>query len=116
MRRLGLVVLLLSACSPETEETGQEDTDRQEETDEPEGCQEVTLDLNGPEAPKVGDEWTVLMRCDDAVLMGPMVIRFTPPDFANLDSNTVLFTTAGTGSMRVQVGAYRLDQDLTVLP
>ena len=65
---------------------------------------------------KVGDEWTVLMRCDGAILQGPMVIRFTPPDFANLSENVVTFTTAGTASMRVQVGAYREDVDITVDP
>ena len=114
MRHLICVVLLLIGCSKDVEETGVEDTDPVEDTDEPKGCGEVTLDLRGPEAPIVGDEWTVLMRCDEAVLTGPMVIRFTPPDFANVDGNTVIFTTAGTGSMRVQVGAYRVDQDLVV--
>lgn len=114
MKWFGMVAVLLLGCTVDTEETGEEDTTPQEDTDVPKGCEEVSLDIRGPDEPIVGDEWTILMRCDDAVLTGPMVIRFTPPDFANLDANTVLFTTAGSASMRVQLGAYRVDREITV--
>ena len=56
------------------------------------------------------------MRCDNALMLGPMVIQFTPPDFAKLEERTVIFTTSGDASMRVQVGAYRVDTDIVVRP
>ena len=96
----------------DTGTTTGEDTDEEED----EGCGELTLDIKGPDAPVVGDEWFVIMRCDNALMQGPTVIRFTPPDFANLDGKTVIFTTAGEASMRVQVGGYRLDTDIVVRP
>ena len=115
LKRLCFVAVLLLGCG--SDEDTDEDTDTQSnvDTDEPRGCDEVSLKINGPDAPIVGDEWVVLMRCDEAIIQGPMVIRFTPPDFANLDGNTVIFTTAGEASMRVQVGGYRVDMDLSVL-
>ena len=105
----------------ETSDTGAEldtGTDSVEDTDEEEyeGCQEIELDIKGPSNPAIGDEWFVIMRCDNALMQGPMVIRFTPPDFANLAGKTVLFTTAGEASMRVQVGGYRVDTDIAVQP
>ena len=55
----------------------EEDTALPEEEEEVQ-CVEVTLDIRGPSRPTVGDEWTMIMRCDGAVIVGPTVIRFTP--------------------------------------
>jgi len=109
---------------PVNEETGEsdvesnidEDTGEFEKENESDGCEEVSLDIKGPTSPKVGDEWFVIMRCDNAVLQGPTVIRFSPPDFANLDGKTIIFTTSGHAGMRVQVGTYRVDTDIVVRP
>ena len=110
------IFVLCFACN---EKDDVEDTDEPEtkhtDTDEYEGCDETTIDARGPDQPVVGDEWTVWLKCDGALMQGPMVIRFTPADFATLDENVVTFTTAGEASMRVQVGGYREDMDVTVL-
>jgi hypothetical protein len=107
---------LLFACGSPDEDTDTGTPTPPQETDEYQGCEQTEIDAMGPDTPQVGDEWTVWMRCDGALLQGPMVIRFTPPDFANLDANVVLFTTAGEASMLVQVGSYRETMSLAVLP
>ena len=94
------------------EDTGVSLDDEEEE----EGCEEVSLDIKGPTSPRVGDEWVLIMRCDKAVMQGPTVIRFTPPGFASTQGKTVTFTQSGEASMRVQVGGYRVDDEIEVRP
>ena len=104
-------------CKADVEMADTDETDEPRDTeDDYEGCGETEIDTNGPNEPQVGDQWTVFMRCDGAILQGPMVIQFTPNDFAKVYGNEVEFTTAGDASMRVQVGAYRETIDVTVLP
>ena len=110
------------------ETLGSEDTDLQQDSDSdtdtnttPDDeyevdCEDISLDVKGPSRPSVGDEWTIIMRCDGAVIVGPTVIRFTPPDFARTEGKTVVFTQVGSADMRVQVGAYRIDEEVVVYP
>ena len=111
------VSLCVMGCKSEVDLGDDTDTDIPRDTeDDYKGCEETEIDVNGPEEPRVGDEWTVFMRCDGAILQGPMVLQFTPNDFAKVYGNEVEFTTAGDASMRVQVGSYRENMDVTVLP
>jgi hypothetical protein len=82
------------------------------------GCEddELEIDVLGPLAPSVGDDWMVWLRCDGATLIGTLVLRFDPPDFATTEVNQVTFRRAGTGEMTVQVGGYRASMDVTVSP
>lgn len=68
--------------------------------------------------PRVGDEWTVIMVCDGTIMMGAYVLRFTPPDVAEVDSVTsdVIFVQEGPATMLLQVGNRKLSHDMTVLP
>lgn len=103
---------------PDDTDTEPDDTDDPGDTDDPDdvpGCEEVVLDIKGPVPAYVGDEWVIIMRCDGALMQGATVIRFDPPDFALTSDKTVTFTRAGEASMRVQIGAYRLDQMIEVL-
>ena len=110
MLGLGLV-LGLSACG----EPEDSDSDVPVDTGErDEGCGEVTLFIDGPEEPQVGDSWTVLVRCDDATITGPVIVRVEPDDFATLDENTITFTTVGDGVVKGQAGAFRAERDVTV--
>ena len=86
--------------------------------DEDSRCEDEDLEIDvlGPLAPSVGDDWTVWLRCDGATLIGTLVLRFDPPDFATTDVNQVTFRRAGTGEMTVQVGGYRASMDVTVSP
>ncbi len=85
-----------------------------EDTEAPEECASVELDILGPEEPRVGDEWTVWLRCDGATLAGAMRLFFDPPDFAAVDVNVVTFIQAGTATMTMQVGGYSASTDVTV--
>ena len=59
--------------------------------------------------PRVGDSWTLIMYCDDTVLMGPAVLRIDPADLASLDSSspTLTFIKAGSGEIQYQLGNRR---------
>ena len=60
--------------------------------------------------PRVGESWTLIMYCDDTVLMGPAVLRIEPPDLASLDSSspTLTFIKAGAGEIEYQLGNRRV--------
>jgi hypothetical protein len=77
-------------------------------------CDEVSLDLLGPDAPKVGDSWTIWVNCDDSRLLGPLVIRFDPIEFASLADNVATFQVAGTAELTVRSGTYELSTEVTV--
>ena len=110
-----LPVCLLLSCG-EKEDTASRDTAPQqvEEHEDSSGCQAVTLDILGPEDPVVGDSWTVWLHCDEALLTGVTVLSFAPPEFATVDENVATFLYAGEATMRMQVGAYWQEQDVTV--
>lgn len=77
-------------------------------------CGETRIEFTGPEAPRVGDSWTVFMYCDDVLMTGGMILRFDPTTFATLDENVATFQQAGTGLMKVQMGTYREEMEVTV--
>lgn len=84
--------------------------------DEPQGCGVVELDVQGPAEPRVGDSWTVWLRCDGATMLGATVLRFDPPTIATLEDNVATFVDSGDATMTMQVGAYRESLSLTVAP
>jgi hypothetical protein len=112
MRRAMLFALVLTGCGkPEDSDTDPIDT-----VDTFEPCGEVEIHKEGPDAPVVGDKWTVSLYCDDAFMTGPYVVRFTDnAEFAQIEDTTITFTTAGTAHLRVQAGSERAEQDVTVL-
>jgi hypothetical protein len=96
---------------------GDSDTELPIETEDTfEGCRETSLFVDGPEAPSVGDSWSVLIKCldDGAVLVGPMTVRVTPPDAARIEESTLTFLKAGEVKVRVQVGSYVETQTVVV--
>lgn len=86
----------------------------EDEDDEWEPCEETWIDWIGPDNPSVGDEWTVWLQCDGAVLTGPTVIRFDPLDFATVDENRITFARQGEGWMFLQTGTESAELDLFV--
>lgn len=106
-----MILLLLACADPEPVDTAPVAEEEQEYT----GCEgPLSLEILGPEAPVVGDEWTVWMWCDDALLTGTMRLRFDPAALATVEDNVATFLEAGEGTMYYQVGAHRLDQAITV--
>ena len=77
-------------------------------------CEVVGFRIDGPEAPRVGDSWTILLTCDDAVVTGAFRLAFTPPDFAELRNNVATFTQPGSASLMGQAGTRRATMDVIV--
>jgi hypothetical protein len=48
------------------------------------------------------------------ILMGPMVLQFTPPETASLEENVATFLQPGDASLHVQVGVFEQDLEVTV--
>ena len=88
-----LIWLLALACKdPVIADTGVADTGKFENLYEQDSdCAELWLDIDGPEDPAIGDSWTVWMKCDGALLLGTIYMRFDPPEIATVDLNTAVF-------------------------
>ena len=69
------------------------------------GCEEVEVDYDGEDPPSVGTTWTLIPRCDGALVLGAVVIRVEPPESASLDENLITFEQAGICEVSVQVGS-----------
>ena len=104
--------LALAGCAGSGQETDTDEPVDTEDTYVP--CNETTIEYEGPDAPSVGDSWTVYMYCDGALMTGGMILRFEPVEFATLDENVATFQQAGTGLMKVQMGTYREEMEVTV--
>ena len=115
-------ITLFSGCLGflrDSDDTGDSDPVDDVENDpyEWEPCNTVHIDYIGPDEPVVGDSWTVWLYCDDALLMGPQLLRFDPTNFAMIgDDNSCTFNRVGTGTLRMQVGAEWAEMDVTVGP
>jgi len=92
-------------------------TDDTSDTEDDQGCDELEITYDGPNAPHVGSEWILQLWCDDA-LMTLTIIRFDPTDFASVPSgsNVATFLMAGDGTISMQAGTERVYMDVTVLP
>ena len=84
------------------------------DTEDKDPCGEVRVVFDGPQEPKVGDIWGVLLYCDEALLMGPMVIQVTPTSLATIGEQTITFVEAGTGTIRINSGAFRYEKEVEV--
>ena len=67
-------------------------------------CDVFELGFDGPEAPVVGESWTVWGICDGARVMGTWVVRVDPPDAATIAQDVVGFAKAGSVDVSVQAG------------
>ena len=114
---LGLTGCIFGGGKADEEEDDGDDDGGAEDSGEPEvePCGEVWIDYMGEDEPHVGDEWTIWLRCDDALLVGPTVIRFDPLDFASVNENVVTWTQAGEGLMRVQTGTEVAELSMNIL-
>ena len=89
VHRLLLLTVLLacnkasvdSGTQADPEDTGSGTSDRDDDDDDG-GCDELSIKVLGEDPPSVGDEWTVYMKCDDAVLTGTSVVRVDPVEMA----------------------------------
>ena len=111
---VGLFGLGLVGCKADSDDLETGSTDSQDTQDTYQGCDSTEIHIIGDSPPLLGESWTIWMKCDGAILQGPMVLRFDPLDFATIDENVVTFQLLGTGEMTVQVGAYRETMQVTV--
>lgn len=56
--------------------------------------------------PTVGDDWYLIMYCDETILMGPSVLQINPTHLATVDSEAPIltFVASGEGEIRYQLG------------
>ncbi|MCB9779375.1 MAG: hypothetical protein H6742_12485 [Alphaproteobacteria bacterium] len=129
MRRLSLpLLMLLVGCDvpglggsgkvdDTTDDGDGSSTDVDEDDDDGwEPCVETWVDFVGDEEPHVGDDWTVWLRCDGAILTGPTVIRLDPVEAAYVDENVLTWDQAGEVWLKVQTGTEWAETWVTVLP
>ncbi|MFZ5482145.1 MAG: hypothetical protein ACOZNI_35620 [Myxococcota bacterium] len=111
-----LTLLLAHACAAPEEDSGEPADDTPpEETEEALTCETLEVRVDGVDPPHVGDTWSVILACDDAVLTGTGRVSVDPPDFASIDNLRVTFLYAGEGTVKMQVGSYRAERAVEVL-
>jgi len=117
-----LLALLLGGCAPDKSmDTSEAELNLGDSPkEESEDC-ELSVRVDAvPVAelanPLVGDTWTMIMYCDEVILMGPAVLRIYPADLATLDASSPTFTfvKAGTGEIQYQMGSRRVDIPVTI--
>ena len=108
-----LFSLFLACADPEPEDSNVEEKETTEPDDDG-GCDVVEIHYDGPDAPVVGDTWTVLLWCDDALLLGASVIQIEPTEAATITENTLTFLVAGEATVHMQVGRMEADLPVTV--
>lgn len=125
---LFLFAALLGGCRPKAEfqwdtgnsvedtaDTADTSTDSADSDDSSEmGCSNWAIDALGPEEPVVGDSWTIWLSCDDARVVGPIVISWDPGDFVELEDNVATFLYAGEATLYVSTGRVDLEKAVTV--
>lgn len=105
---------LLLACGPEEGDSAEPEVIVTYEPVEGEGCDAVTMRVDGADPPVVGDTWTVWLYCDDALLTGAAVLQVDPPSLATIEDNRATFVETGAGTVRLQVGSRRGEQAVKV--
>lgn len=113
---LAIVSLGLALGCTKSADTGEAaDTAPVEQQPTPtEGCDTVELRYDGPDAPVVGDQWTLLLWCDEALLTGSAVIRWTPDELGTVDEALFTFGAPVSGSITMKVGTHQASRDVTV--
>jgi hypothetical protein len=121
MTAIFLSFLLLGCADEPATDTSDASINVGPETEpETEGCEvSVRVDAVPVEElpnPSVGDSWTLIMYCDETVLMGPAVLRIHPADLATLEVSTptLNFVKAGTGEIQYQLGNRKADIPVTI--
>jgi hypothetical protein len=108
-----MLLLLLAACTGDAPQ----DTAPIEEVDDTptvDPCEVLEIHVTGDDPPQVGDEWTLWMWCDNALMTGAMRLSFDPPEFATVSENRAQFLLVGDATLTLQVGSRRLSRDVTV--
>lgn len=119
-----LPLVLCVACSADKEDSAVDvdtgDTGTVERPDRPEACDpEVRVDgtpVAEAEPPAVGDQWYLLMYCDDALQTGTYVLQADPAESVSVDSDEpiVTFTTAGDVGLEYRIGSRSASFTVTV--
>lgn len=112
-----LLLVALFACTPdEVNDTAAEAevVDTEDSASNQPTCDTPEIRVNGDDPPAVGDEWGIFLWCDDTLLTGATVVRFDPPEIAELYENNATFVEAGDAMLYMQVGRYNGSRAVTV--
>lgn len=111
-----MIFALLLACEPDDIDTG--DSAPVEEIDYPESetCDVLEIYQDGEDPPKVGDVWTIFLKCDGTTMLGASVVALDPTSAATNDDNVITWAEAGPATISLQTGRFKTTRDVTVLP
>ena len=67
--------------------------------------------------PRVGDEWTLQMWCDDVLQIGAYTLSATPPDLVSIDADEPIVTFVAPGEVTIdyQFGRDKATFTLTIV-
>ena len=90
--------------------------------DVPDMCEDaMTVEVNGRDIedvgdPHVGDEWAIRMFCQDILMTGANLLKFTPPSIAVVASEMTdaTFVQSGAATMLLQSGNRSVTYELVV--
>jgi len=111
--KLLLALAFLSACdeNKSTDTAEAELTISPGDTGTEEQPCEITVRANGIPVedlanPSIGDDWYLIMYCDEVILMGPAVLQIFPTHLATVDPEDPIltFVATGDGEIRYQLG------------
>lgn len=110
------MLALLLACEPDDVDTG--DSAPAEESGAPESqtCEVPEIDQDGEDPPKVGDVWTIFLKCDGTTMLGSSVIALEPATAATHNDNVLTWAEVGPATISLQTGRFKATRDVTVLP
>ena len=81
----------------------------------------MTVEVNGRDIedvgdPHVGDEWAIRMFCQDILMTGANLLKFTPPSIAVVASEMTdaTFVQSGAATMLLQSGNRSVTYELVV--
>lgn len=121
MTALFFSLLILGCANEPAADTSDASINMGTEPEEETGACEVSVRVDAVPVeelpnPSVGDSWTLIMYCDETVLMGPAVLRINPADLATLEDSTptLNFVKAGTGEIQYQLGNRKADIPVTI--
>ena len=125
---LAVLALVSTGCAQKGEDTyGDDGSDALKgtgsDTDIPDLCDDIEVKVNGRDIkqvgnPKVGDEWAVRMFCQDILMTGANLLKFTPAFVAVVDdesTDAVFIQASADVTMLIQSGNKPFTHTMDVL-
>lgn len=111
-----MLLALLFACETDDVDTGDSAPAEDSAPTESATCEELEIDQDGEDPPKVGDVWTIFLKCDGTTMLGASVIALDPTTAATKVDNVLTWAEAGPATISLQTGRFKTTREVNVLP